>query len=51
LKAKADQYEKRSSSLLEILLKAYSQFEEGSLVLTSGGYQIDLNNLRKRKVE
>lgn len=37
--------------MLDILFKYYGEFEEGNLSATEGGYQIDLSNLRKKKVE
>ena len=46
LRSKVDIYEKRASSLLEILFRAYSQFDEGELKGTEGGYQIDLKAIR-----
>lgn len=51
LRAKVEQYEKRGGNLLEMLLKAYSEFENDNLMGTSGGYQIDLTHLRKRNPE
>lgn len=51
LRAKVEQYEKRGGSLLEMLIKAYSEFENDNLMGTSGGYQIDLTHLRKRNPE
>jgi hypothetical protein len=43
--------ERRANSVLEILLKAYTLFEEDELKGSEEGYQIDLKSLRSKPVE
>ena len=51
LRGKLELAEKRTNGLLEVLLKAYGELEEGKLEGKEGGYQIDLSQLRKKELE
>lgn len=51
LRGKVDGYEKKANSIIDILMKAYSLYEEDELKGSQGGYQIDLKAIRAKRVD
>lgn len=51
VKNKLQHYETKMNGILEILFKAYSDFQEDQLQANEGGYEIDLKTIRQKDIQ